>query len=105
MVSKFPIITESGNEYRVEIYEEYDWGQYVASVYVKSKLLWFNRWKFVSGGSFGGRYRMKEWGYNLIKIAKHAVKKYEDNLESERIHKQRIKESYEIFEKWDGKVN
>lgn len=30
MTSKFPVVSENGNEYRVTVYEDKGWGQYTS---------------------------------------------------------------------------
>lgn len=106
MTSKFPIISENGNEYRVTIDAEEDWSQYIVRVYVQKMFLnRFTYWKFVSGGNMGGRYIMQDWNYDLIKIAKHAVRKYEGSISEHLNHRKKVNESFAKFDKWDGKVN
>lgn len=104
MASKFPVISDSGQEYRVSVHEAVNLKQYVVKVYIQKKLFGkMSYWWFVSGGAWEGRYNMNKWDYDLVEVAKHAVKKYEDSIINNQMHKKRAKESFSEFEQWDGK--
>lgn len=78
----------------------------MGTVYVQKKLFGMLKyWKSVSRGSFGGRYNIDDWDYDIVKCAKHAVKKYENRIASKIRHRKLTKESFEKFGKWDGKIN
>lgn len=100
-MKKFPVVSENGNEYLVDIYKD-TFGVY-CEVFVRERR-WFGLKKFrrVAGGIYDGWYDLGNWDYDFIKIAKYAVKKHEDNVEIKLSRKRREAEGIEKFIEWDG---
>lgn len=106
MLSKFPVTSENGNIYRVDI-DTHDFPntEYYVTLY-KEERTWRNKIKFkrVAGGEYdyGNRYNIRDWNYDFIKMAMHKIKQFEDSLETARKYNLKINESTRAFEKWDG---
>lgn len=109
MLSKFPVTSESGVVYRVDIgTHDYPSTDYYVTIY-KEEISRRNKIKFVriAGGEYdpGNRYNIRDWHYDFTKMAKHKVKQYEDGLEAAKKYSLKLNESIREFEKWDGVIN
>jgi hypothetical protein len=107
-LEKYPVMSANGNEYLVSVFQDhYAYKHVNAQVYIKRKGL-FGREKFVcvSGGNMFDRsiYLETEWNYDYKAIALNEVKKYENTLESQRLHELNRKEGAKRFEDWDGRA-
>jgi hypothetical protein len=108
LLSKFPVASENGNIYRVDI-EAHDYPNtdYYVTLY-KEEISRRGKIKFVriAGGEYdpGNRYNFRDWHYDFTKMAKHKVKQYEDSLETSRKYNSKLYESVCGFEKWDGVI-
>lgn len=105
-VKKFPVISENGNAYEVEIF----FGESIS-------LMGLNVVISEQGRGLFGRQRMKirrhfqDWKadeedviqeYSYVDIAKKYVRKYEEEIAEEIAFYQRVKTIEKEFEEWDG---
>jgi hypothetical protein len=98
---KFPVFSDTGNEYAVTLYKpEYLYGM-AAKVYVKeSRLFGLLKFRKVDDGTWFGT---EEWGYDYKAMAKRAVNRCEKE-QAEKAQRTLDKDAgLRDFEKWDGK--
>ena len=101
-LKKYPVVSEDENEYLVTISDSVMFGFIRSAVFVREKG-WFGHCKFreVSGGV----YEAVEFDYDYVKIAKQAVKKYENRVKRE-LERERLKaQGIAKFDKWDGVID
>lgn len=99
--SKFPVISENGNEYLVRIKKSIEYHTYhiedviICAIYVKRKFNLFGYQKV-----YGMSVYYNNWNDSIIELCKESVKQYEkEHVLPERKYKQSLEE----FEKWNGK--
>lgn len=101
-LSKYPVVSSTGAEYLVNVYED-RFNTFVVEVFVPTKR-WHKKMKRVSGGMCDGRYDGDDWNYNLIAMAKNQIKKYEDEVEKTLLRNKTIEREIELFANWDGNI-
>lgn len=100
-MKKYPVISPSGKEYAVTVRDD-SWGA-VVTIYVKARgLFGHTKFKKVGGGSWDGRYNLREWEFNYVEIAMHAVQEFENDIAEERYEAHLRKAEAKKFEEWDG---
>ena len=99
-MKKFPVISENGNEYEVEMYRG-TFGIFFVEVYVRKDFIFGIKIKRNVNG-YNETYSEEKWNYDYVAIAKHAVQKYEESV-AEFIRRKQI-ESKRLAEfiEWDG---
>lgn len=105
-MNKFPVISERGNEYRVEVIESRLFVDH-CEIYVYEKYIgWFGRERFrFLNERFMGRprsYDAKEYNFDFIAMTKHEIKRMEDSWEAYEKREQLKMEAERKFEEWDG---
>lgn len=108
-MKKFPVTSEQGNEYLVEIRECYfSESGYEVRVY-EQYTGWFGkqRFRFLNENFMGSAryYRIEEFDFNLAKMAKHEIARMEAKWEAVRQLRQKKLEAQQKFEDWNGDCN
>lgn len=103
---KFPVFSDTGNEYAVTLYKpEYFYGM-AAKVYVReSRLFGLLKWRKVAGGGLTGTvaFGTEDWGYDYKAMAKRAVNCYEEEQADKFQRTIDKQDGLREFEKWDGR--
>jgi hypothetical protein len=100
-ISKFPVMSQMGNEYLVKIVKVQD--EHICTVYKKVPFL-MNRLrnkKVYSVSSFWFKYFVGE--FNHIAFAKKVVEAYEDKIKQEDDRDMAERKSLQEFLFWDGR--
>ena len=105
-MKKFPVISESGNEYLVKLVESYIFENYFA-VYVYETyvgLFGRKRFRYVNEQLMGypRSYDVSKFDFNLVAVAKHEIKRMEDEWEADKLSAQLRNDAKRKFEEWDG---
>jgi hypothetical protein len=102
LLSKFPVHSETGKEYMVKIFNGYSSDNVVVKVYYRTNH-WLLRWDRVSGKEWMGYYRLEEWEYDFIDMAKNQLKLHETEVVNREINKEKFKNGLKKFKEWNGK--
>lgn len=106
-LTKFPVISEKGNEYRVDLFLDI-YGFIRVSLYEEKKTNWLLhkldifRFKLVRDGVHHGYYDKEEWGYDFTAMAISTVRKHEKEIEERNKANESALEKAKQFEEWDG---
>lgn len=110
-LSKYPVTSESGREYRVDIYPDIFDDYVVCIVYepVEKRTIFGGkkvRFRAINySGFLRALYDEKRWGYDYIAIAHNEIKEYEQTTRDELEHVANRKEAVNKFENWDGRLS
>ena len=107
-MKKFPVISERGNEYRVDVIEDRIYRDHY-SVYVYHRYIgWFGRERFqYLNEYFMGyprSYDANKFNFDFIAMAKHEIKRMEDAWEEYEKRERMKADAVRKFEEWDGVI-
>lgn len=105
-LSKYPVTSEKGIEYRVDVYDD-EFGSTRVAIYTyvgKTKLFKQDKFEHLFGKIGYGAFDASKWGHNYVAMAKHQIKKYESLEEEERLESELKEEGISKFEEWNGKL-
>ncbi|WP_299831586.1 hypothetical protein [uncultured Metabacillus sp.] len=105
-LSKHPVISKEGNEYRVDV-AEIEFGYIGVAIYKYVGLSKFRKrekFKVLYGGSIWDRhYDPSKYNYDYVKMAKTQVEHYEGLLKTEEKNTRAHSDGIEKFNSWNGK--
>lgn len=107
-LSKYPVISEKGNLYRVDICEDRLFEDtVVCTLYKKERgIFGGTKWERLNGGSFNRScYCESSWEYDYVEIAKEEVKKYEKLVDTQKDSDRKRREGMKKFGDWGGEVS
>lgn len=109
-LSKYPVVSESGKEYRVDVCPDHIYGNHVMcgifEVQIRRNIFGVKREKLVqlnNTSMFRDIYKEDDWNYDYTAVAKNEIKKYENRLEKEAEQARRRKDGVSKFNEWDGR--
>lgn len=107
-MKKFPVISERGNEYKVEIVESRFYRDYY-EVYVYEQYIgWFGRKRFLFLNEqwlgYPRSYDANRFNFDFIAMAKHEIKRMEDEWEECEKRERMKADAVCKFEEWDGVI-
>lgn len=102
--SKFPVTSQNGNEYQVEVFYRYDsffgWIHEV-DVYRKDTPKWYNKNRFKK---VHDRKYVMDFDGSLVDLVKDVVFEYEELKRQKEKRKNSLDTQFKEFEKWNGKM-
>lgn len=105
-LSKYPVISSSGNEYKVDVFDAgYGFIRVALYKYIGiSRFLKREKYELLYGGSLTDRhYDPDKYNHDYVEIAKTQVAHYEEMLELQRKRKDNHERNLKKFYDWDGK--
>lgn len=107
---KYPVISKSGREYRVDVCSDHVYGRHVMcgifEVGLKRTIFGRQKEKFVklNNTSIGRSiYDEEKWNYDYVAIAIKEVEEYEESQREQISHENNRKLGTKQFEEWDGR--
>jgi hypothetical protein len=109
-LSKYPVVSDSGKEYRVDIYPDHLYARHVIcgifTVVEKRNIFGKERKKFrqLNNTNIGRTiYEEKKFNYDYIAIAREEIKAYEDECREYEEFKQGRNTGIKNFNRWIGR--
>jgi hypothetical protein len=110
-LSKYPVVSSSGEEYRVDICPDSHLTGCVFCGIFKAvevrKLFGGYKTKFKQlncGGFFPDLYDVEKWNFDYIAIARREIEKYEESIRHQLAQEIGHKKGVNAFESWDGRL-
>lgn len=102
-MKKFPVISESGNEYKIKIAKTWGANYVEVFVYKKRRLMGIPYYRQLNGGFLDNNvYYLIDYDFDYVKIAKDEINRLEKKwAEKERRSFAHIMGVHQ-FEEWDG---
>ncbi len=106
-LSKYPVTSKTGNEYRVDVFENH-LGFIGVAIFKYSGLTKFRKrekFKHLYGNyTWDRHYDPSKHEYDYVKMATLQIEHYEELLAAEEYRINKKKAEVERFENWDGNI-